>query len=93
MNFLAWLVWVSDSGCVSTKPEVSSNSFKRGYAPGRVPILSEEQQDRLRKELQNPQGFHSYVQIQEYIADTFGKVVQTMWLIGISSGYEIFLSC
>ena len=46
--------------------------LKRGYAPGRVPILTEQQQTRLRKELENPEGFHSYVQIQAYIAETFG---------------------
>lgn len=46
--------------------------LKRGYAPGRVPILTETQQNTLRKALENPEGFHSYVQIQEYIAQTFG---------------------
>ena len=46
--------------------------LKRGYAPGRLPILTEPQQDHLRKALENPEGFHSYVQIQEYIAQTFG---------------------
>ena len=44
----------------------------RGYAPGRTPTLTAEQQDHLRKTLEMPEGFHSYVQIQEYIADTFG---------------------
>ncbi len=44
----------------------------RGYAPGRVPILTAAQQNRLRSELQQPEGFHSYVQIQAYIAETFG---------------------
>ena len=46
--------------------------LKRGYAPGRVPILTEQQQTLLRKALEKPEGFHSYVQIQEYIAQTFG---------------------
>ena len=46
--------------------------LKRGYAPGRVPILTEAQQEVLRKALETPEGFHSYVQIQEYIAETFG---------------------
>ena len=46
--------------------------LKRGYAPGRVPILTQAQQDVLRKELENPEGFHSYVQIQDYITETFG---------------------
>ena len=48
------------------------NLLKRGYAPGRVPILTAPQQNLLRKELERPEGFHSYVQIQEYIAETFG---------------------
>ena len=44
----------------------------RGYAPGRTPTLTEDQQNVLRQELEKPEGFHSYVQIQEYIAETFG---------------------
>lgn len=46
--------------------------LKRGYAPGRVPILTQTQQNILRKALETREGFHSYVQIQEYIAQTFG---------------------
>ena len=46
--------------------------LKRGYAPGRVPILTETQQNILRKALETPEGFTSYVQVQEYIAQTFG---------------------
>ena len=46
--------------------------LQRGYAPGRTPILTAEQQAVLRRELQNPEGFSSYMQIQAYIADTFG---------------------
>ena len=46
--------------------------LERRYAPGRVPALSEQQQEQLRAELQKPEGFQSYGQIQEYIADTFG---------------------
>ena len=46
--------------------------LKRGYAPGRVPTLTEAQQNTLRKALEKPEGFQSYVQIQEYIAQTFG---------------------
>ena len=60
-----------------TKPEDLSNSLleqllERGYAPGRVSILTEEQQEHLRGELQKPKGFQSYVEIQAYIAQTFG---------------------
>ena len=46
--------------------------LERRYAPGRIPSLTEAQQAILRRELEKPQGFHSYVQIQEYIAETFG---------------------
>ena len=46
--------------------------LERGYAPGRVLLLTQEQQAILRSELQKPEGFQSYVQIQEYIADAFG---------------------
>ena len=46
--------------------------LERGYAPGRVCILTEAQQTLLRSELQNPKGFQSYVEIQAYIAETFG---------------------
>ena len=44
----------------------------RRYAPGRVPALTEEQRADLRAALQKPEGFQSYAQIQQYIADTFG---------------------
>ena len=46
--------------------------LQRGYAPGRTPLLTEAQQVILRRDLQKPQGFSSYVEIQEYIADAFG---------------------
>ena len=46
--------------------------LERGYAPGRVSILTEAQQVLLRSELQKPEGFQSYVEIQQYIAETFG---------------------
>ena len=46
--------------------------LERGYAPGRVSILTEDQQAILRGELQKPKGFQSYVEIQAYIAQTFG---------------------
>lgn len=46
--------------------------LERQYAPGRVSALSEAQQAALRAELEKPEGFQSYVQIQAYIADTFG---------------------
>ena len=44
----------------------------RGYAPGRTLTLTEAEQNILRKALENPEGFHSYVRIQDYIAETFG---------------------
>lgn len=46
--------------------------LERRYPPGRVPAFSEEQRTSLRAALQKPQGFSSYKEIQQYIADTFG---------------------
>ena len=46
--------------------------LQRGYAPGRTPLLTEAQQEVLRRALEKPEGFHSYVEIQQYIADAFG---------------------
>ena len=46
--------------------------LSRGYAPGRTPLLTEAQQAVLLSVLQKPEGFTSYVQIQAYIAETFG---------------------
>ena len=46
--------------------------LERGFAPGRVSALTEAQQADLRRELEKPGGFQSYVQIQAYIAQTFG---------------------
>ena len=46
--------------------------LERRFPPGRVSALTEEQQASLRAELQKPQGFRSYGEIQQYIANTFG---------------------
>ena len=46
--------------------------LERQYAPGRVSALNEAQQAALRAALEKPEGFQSYVEIQAYIADTFG---------------------
>lgn len=46
--------------------------LERRYAPGRVSALTEAQQEQLRAALQNPEGFQSYGQIQDYIRETFG---------------------
>ena len=46
--------------------------LERKYPPGRVPALTEEQRASLRAELQKPDGFTSYKDIQQYISDTFG---------------------
>ena len=43
----------------------------RRYPPGRVPLLSEAQLQGLRAELDNPCGFSSYGDIQQFIADTY----------------------
>ena len=43
----------------------------RDYSPGRPPRLSKEQQELLQAELEKPEGFSSYQQITDYIAETF----------------------
>ena len=43
----------------------------RRYPPGRVPLLCEQDLNTLRAELEKPNGFSSYGQIQQYIASTF----------------------
>lgn len=43
----------------------------RDYSPGRPTRLSKEQQERLRAELNKPDGFSSYQQIVDYIEETF----------------------
>ena len=48
------------------------NLLERRYPPGRLPSLTEEERAILRAELEKPEGFQSYAQIQQYIADTFG---------------------
>lgn len=46
--------------------------LERRYPPGRMSALTQEQRDTLRAELQKPQGFRSYTETKQYIADTFG---------------------
>ena len=46
--------------------------LERRYPPGRLPLLTEEQRAILRAELEKPEGFQSYVEIQTFITDTFG---------------------
>ena len=48
------------------------NLLERRYPPGCLPLLTEEERAILRAELEKPEGFQSYAQIQQYIADTFG---------------------
>ena len=36
------------------------------HAPGQAPIVSGEALERLKQRLQDPQGFHSYGQIQQW---------------------------
>ena len=46
--------------------------LERRYPPGRPSALTQGQRDTLRAELRKPQGFRSYTEIKQYIADTFG---------------------
>ncbi|AUB43956.1 Transposase (plasmid) [Nostoc flagelliforme CCNUN1] len=41
------------------------------HAPGKLSIVSEEALKRLKQRLQEPQGFHSYGQIQQWLVAEF----------------------
>lgn len=41
------------------------------HAPGKVSIVSGEILERLKQRLQEPQGFHSYGQIQQWLVGEF----------------------
>ncbi|BAZ71156.1 putative transposase (plasmid) [Fischerella sp. NIES-4106] len=41
------------------------------HAPGKLSIVSEEALKRLKQRLQEPQGFHSYSQIQQWLIAEF----------------------
>jgi len=38
------------------------------HAPGQAPLVTGEALERLKQRLQDPQGFHSYGQIQQWLA-------------------------
>ena len=59
-----WLRKYKDGGC--------SNLLQVKHAPGRVAIVQGEVLDRLKQRLKDPQGFHSYGQIQEWLVDELG---------------------
>ena len=42
------------------------------HAPGKVSIVKGEILERLKQRLQEPQGFHSYSQIQQWLVAEFG---------------------
>lgn len=46
------------------------------HAPGQAPMISGEVLERLKQRLQEPQGFHSYGQIQQWLATEFGLCVK-----------------
>jgi len=37
------------------------------HAPGQAPLVTGEALERLKQRLQDPQGFHSYGQIQQWL--------------------------
>lgn len=41
-------------------------------APGKTPLMNEEVLFKLKQRLKDPQGFHSYVEIQQWISQEFG---------------------
>ena len=42
------------------------------HAPGKEPIVSGESLERLKQKLKEPQGFHSYNQIQQWLKSELG---------------------
>lgn len=42
------------------------------HAPGQVPIVRGEKLERLLQQLKDPQGFHSYGQIQQWLSTKLG---------------------
>jgi transposase len=42
------------------------------HAPGKEPIVSGENLERLKQRLEEPQGFHSYNQIQQWLENELG---------------------
>ena len=54
------------------KNEGRSGLLKVKHAPGKEPIVSGENLERLKQRLQEPQGFHSYNQIQQWIESELG---------------------
>ncbi|MEH2147021.1 helix-turn-helix domain-containing protein [Nostoc sp.] len=46
--------------------------LKVKHAPGKVSIISGETLERLKHRLQEPQGFHSYGQIQQWLVAEYG---------------------
>ncbi|WGV24012.1 helix-turn-helix domain-containing protein [Halotia branconii] len=42
------------------------------HAPAKVPLISGEDLERLKKRLQEPSGFHSYGQIQQWFKNELG---------------------
>ncbi|MGI2906901.1 helix-turn-helix domain-containing protein [Tolypothrix sp. VBCCA 56010] len=43
------------------------------HAPGKEPIVSGENLERLKQRLSEPQGFHSYSQIQQWLENELGR--------------------
>ena len=49
--------------------------LQRGKAKGKTPLLNEVFQQMLKQQLQSPQGFGSYKEIQQFIAAFYGVQV------------------
>lgn len=45
--------------------------LQRRYAPGRQPYMTPAQLETLRAKLNDPNGFSSYVEIHQYVTETF----------------------
>ncbi len=59
-----WLRKYKDGGC--------RGLLEVKHAPGKEPIVSGENLERLKQRLREPQGFHSYNQIQQWLESEMG---------------------
>lgn len=49
--------------------------LERRYAPGRQSYMTPSQLETLRSKLNEPDGFSSYVEIHQYVTETFGVAI------------------
>ncbi|MDZ8079681.1 MAG: hypothetical protein RMY36_012035 [Nostoc sp. SerVER01] len=63
------------------------------HAPGKVPIISGSDLERLKERLQESSGFQSYGQIQQWLKSELGLSIayKTVYeVVGVQPGYDIY---